>query len=222
MICQQCGAQRAAHTYRALSAALHRSHYHFTRGSSSWLQNRVHPGPLPLPRGRPRAHPLTCPSARRVRQELLCQDGRCKGQQYHLLLQQEQRQWTPEVAETWWLAQDAEHGHAVTVCEFALPQGGSDLLTFFRVATRAVMRRSTHPHMSALLTVFLEHGHGFFVFAHPTGESLQARIERRRLLTEQEALDGYRQLADALWFCSQQHPLLVPTNCATRLLKISS
>jgi hypothetical protein len=132
-----------------------------------------------------------------------------QGQQYHLLVRQEQRQWSAEVSETWWLAKDVERGGAVTVCEVALPLGGSDLLTFFRVATKAVMLRSTHPHMSALLTVFLEQGHGFFVFAHPTGESLQARIEHRRLVTEQEALDGYRQLADVLWFFSEQHPALV-------------
>jgi hypothetical protein len=132
-----------------------------------------------------------------------------QGQQYHLLVQQEQRQWTPEVCEIWWLAKDVERGGAVTVCEVVLPLSGSDLLTFFRVATKAVMRRSTHPHMSALLTVFLEQGHGFFVFAHPTGESLQARIGRRHLVTEQEALDCYRQLADALWFFSEQHPPLV-------------
>ncbi len=132
-----------------------------------------------------------------------------QGQQYHLLVQQEQRQWTPEVSETWWLAKDMERGNVVTVCEVALPLGGSDLLTFFRVATKAVMLRSTHPQMSALLTVFLEQGHGYFVFAHPTGESLQARIGRRRLVTEQEAIDAYGQLADALWFFSEQRPPLV-------------
>jgi hypothetical protein len=132
-----------------------------------------------------------------------------QGQQYHLLVQQEQRQWSREVSETWWLAKDTEHGNAVSICEVALPLGGSDLLTFFRVATKAVMLRSTHTQMSALLTVFLEQGHGFFIFAHPVGESLQARIGRRDLMTEQEALDGYRQLADTLWFFSQQHPPLV-------------
>jgi len=132
-----------------------------------------------------------------------------QGQQYHLLVQQEQRQWTPEISETWWLAKDTERGGAVTVCEVVLPLSGSDLLTFFRVATKAVMLRSTHTQMSALLTVFLEQGHGFFVFAHPTGESLQARIDHRRLMQETEALDSYQQLADALWFCSQQHPPLV-------------
>jgi hypothetical protein len=132
-----------------------------------------------------------------------------QGQQYHLLVQQEQRQWNAEISETWWLAKNAERGNAVTICEIALPLSGSDLLTFFRVATKAVMLRSTHPQMSALLTVFLEQGHGFFVFAHPTGESLQARIRRRALLHEAEAIEGYRQLADALWFCSEQHPPLV-------------
>jgi hypothetical protein len=132
-----------------------------------------------------------------------------QGQQYHLLVQQEQHQWSREVSETWWLAKDTERGNAVTICEVALPLSGSDLLTFFRVATKAVMLRSTHPQMSALLTVFLEQGHGFFVFAHPTGESLQVRIERRDLVHEAEALDGYRHLADALWFFSQQHPPLV-------------
>jgi hypothetical protein len=132
-----------------------------------------------------------------------------QGQQYHLLVQQEQRQWTPEISETWWLAKDTERGGAVTVCEVVLPLSGSDLLTFFRMATKAVMLRSSHPQMSALLTVFLEQGHGFFVFVHPTGESLQARIGHRRLLQEAEALDAYVQLADALWFCSQQHPPLV-------------
>jgi len=132
-----------------------------------------------------------------------------QGQQYHLLVQQEQRQWSREVSETWWRAYDTELGNAVSICEVALPLGGSDLLTFFRVATKAVMLRSTHPQMSALLTVFLEQGHGFFVFAHPTGESLQARIDHRRLMHETEALDSYRQLADALWFCSEQHPPLM-------------
>jgi hypothetical protein len=132
-----------------------------------------------------------------------------QGQQYHLLVQQEQRQWSPEISETWWLAKDTERGNAVSICEVALPLGGSDLLTFFRVATKAVMLRSTPPQMSALLTVFLEQGHGFFVFAHPTGESLQTRIGRRDLVTEQEALDGYGQLADALWFFSEQYPPLV-------------
>ncbi len=132
-----------------------------------------------------------------------------QGQQYHLLVQQEQRQWSLEISETWWRAYDTESGNAVTICEIALPLSGSDLLTFFRVATKAVMLRSTHPQMSALLTVFLEQGHGFFVFAHPTGESLQARIGRRDLVHEAEARDGYGQLADALWFFSQLHPPLV-------------
>ncbi len=132
-----------------------------------------------------------------------------QGQQYYLLVQQERRQWSREVSETWWLAKDTERGNAVSICEVALPLGGSDLLTFFRVATKAVMLRSTPPQMSALLTVFLEQGHGFFVFAHPTGESLQTRIGRRDLVTEQEALDGYGQLADALWFFSEQYPPLV-------------
>jgi hypothetical protein len=149
--------------------------------------------------------PLTVP-----REALTSVPGRTlQGQQYHLLVQQEQRQWTPEVSETWWRAYDVERGGAVTICEVALPLSGSDLLTFFRVATKAVMLRSTHPQMSALLTVFLEQGHGFFVFAYQTGESLQAYIGRRRFLTEQEAIDAYGQLADALWFFSQQHPPLV-------------
>lgn len=146
-----------------------------------------------------------------------------QGQQYHLLMQQEQRQWTPEVSETWWLAKDTERGNAVTVCEVALPLGGSDLLTFFRVATKAVMLRGTHPQMSALLTVFLEQGHGFFVFAHPTGESLQARIGRRHLLTEPEAIDAYGQLADALWFFSQQQqPLAHGSIQPTHLVQVGS
>lgn len=132
-----------------------------------------------------------------------------QGQQYHLLVQQEQRQWSPEISETWWLAKDTEHRNTVSICEVVLPLSGPDLLTFFRVATKAVMLRSTHPHMSALLTVFLERGHGFFVFSHSTGESLQARIEHRRPLHGAEARDGYGQLADALWFFSQQYPPLV-------------
>jgi hypothetical protein len=148
--------------------------------------------------------PLTIPREASVRAP-----GRTlQGQQYHLLVQQEQHRWTLEVSETWWLAKDTERGNAVSICEVALPLGGSDLLTFFRVATKAVMLRSSHPQMSALLTVFLEQGHGFFVFAHPTGESLQARIDHRRLMHETEALYSYQQLADALWFFSQQHPPL--------------
>jgi len=132
-----------------------------------------------------------------------------QGQQYHLLVQQELRQWSLEVSETWWLAKDTERGNPVTVCELALPLSGSDLLTFFRVATKAVMLSSTHPQMSALLTVFLEQGHGFFVFAHPPDESLQARILRRGLLSEAEAIEGYGQFADALRFFSDQYPPLV-------------
>ncbi|HEV2659489.1 MAG TPA: hypothetical protein VGU68_02755 [Ktedonobacteraceae bacterium] len=209
MICQQCGSQRAA-AQPSCSVC----------GSMPLLRpSQERPMVMPsgpevswIPSGPTQATTLFPVQTSRtaLREASARVPGRTlQGQQYHLLVQQEQRQWNTEISETWWLAKDTERGNAVTVCEVALPLGGSDLLTFFRVATKAVMRRSTHPHMSALLTVFLEQGHGFFVFAHPAGEPLQASIGRRRLLTEQEALDCYGQLADALWFFSEQHPPLV-------------
>ena len=86
--------------------------------------------------------------------------------------------------------------------EVALPLSGNDLQTFFRTATKALLRSND------LLNVFLEQGRGFFVFAAPAGESLHARIQRRGTLNEQDAIECYRQLAEALQFLSQHDPSL--------------
>jgi hypothetical protein len=209
MICQQCGYERAvAQPSCPICGSTQLSLPSQGRPVVISSGQRVHVSPSISMRATtlsPAQTPLTTPSEASVRAPARA----LQGQQYHLLVQQEQYQWSVEVSETWWLAKDTERGNAVSICEVALPLSGSELLMFFRVATKAVMLRSSHSQMSALLTVFLEQGHGFFVFAHPTGESLQARIEHRRLMHEIEALDSYRQLADVLWFFSEQHPSLV-------------
>jgi serine/threonine protein kinase len=125
-----------------------------------------------------------------------------QGQRYLLVEQQEMQRWSPEVYEARWQAQDRESGKEVTIGEVALPLSGSDLQTFFRSATRSLLRSSD------LLNVFLEQGHGFFVFASPIGESLRMRIQRHGTLNEQEAIKCYRQLAKALQSLSQQDPSL--------------
>jgi len=209
MICQECGSERAA---AQLSCPACGSTPLFPPSQGRPVVMPSRPGVSWISSVPTRATMLSPAQTSRtaLREASARVPGRTlQGQQYHLLVQQEQRQRNTEISETWWLAKDMERGNTVTICEVALPLGGSDLLAFFRVTTKAVMLRSTHPQMSALLTVFLEQGHGFFVFAHPTGASLQARIEHRRLLTEQEAIDAYGQLADALWFFSQQRPPLV-------------
>jgi|GEM_PF-3242885 serine/threonine protein kinase len=125
-----------------------------------------------------------------------------QGQRYLLVERQEMQQWSQGVYEARWRAQDRESGKEVSIGEVALPLSGNDLQTFFRTATKALLRSND------LLNVFLEQGHGFFVFAAPTGESLHARIQRRGTLNEQDAIECYRQLAEALQFLSQHDPSL--------------
>jgi hypothetical protein len=125
-----------------------------------------------------------------------------QGQRYLLVERQEIQQWSPEVYEARWCAQGRESGREVILGEVVLPLSGNDLQTFFRTATKALLRSND------LLNVFLEQGRGFFVFAAPTGESLYARIQRRGTLNEQTAIECYRQLAEALQFLSQHDPSL--------------
>jgi hypothetical protein len=91
----------------------------------------------------------------------------------------------------------------VIVSEVALPLSGSERLAFFTTASRALLRSSS------LLNVFLEQNRGFFVFAPPVGESLPVRIQRRGLLSEQEAVNCYAQIAATLLSFSQQQPTVV-------------
>lgn len=125
-----------------------------------------------------------------------------QGQRYLLVERQEIQQWSQGVYEARWRAQDRESGKEVLLGEVALPLSGNDLQTFFRTATKALLRSND------LLNVFLEQGRGFFVFAAPTGESLHARIQWRGTLNEQDAIECYRQLAEALQFLSQHDPSL--------------
>ncbi len=125
-----------------------------------------------------------------------------QGQRYLLVERQETQQWSPQVYEARWRAQDRESGKEVIIGEVPLPLSGNDLQTFFRTATKTLLRSND------LLNVFLEQGHGFFVFAAPIGESLQTRIQRRGTLNEQEAIECYRQIAEALQYLSQQDPPL--------------
>ncbi len=164
---------------------------------------------MPSGPGRLTFSPAQTPPTTPQEAHALLPEATLQGRHYRLVERQEMRQWSLEVSETWWLAYDRESGSAVRICEAALPLVGTALHAFFRSAVRALLLSSTHPQVSALLNVFLEYGRGFFVFAHPDGESLQTRVQRRGLLSEQEAIDGYGQLANVLWFFSQQHPALV-------------
>ena len=132
-----------------------------------------------------------------------------QGNHYLLVEQQEKQQWSLEIYEVWWLAQDMESREDVDICEVVLPLSGSTIQVFLRSTVKALLACSNSSRMSSLLNVFMEHGHCFFVFTHPTGESLYMRIQREGMLPEQEAIDCYLQGTRTLLFLSEQNPPMV-------------
>lgn len=62
-----------------------------------------------------------------------------QGNHYLLVEQQEKQQWSPEVSEIWWLAQDMESRGDVRICEVVLPLSGSTMHTFYRSAAKALL-----------------------------------------------------------------------------------
>jgi hypothetical protein len=201
MICQYCGYERAA-TQASCPVCgstqppqpLQEKPMVMSAGQGTHRTPFISPQPTPFPAQRPLTTPReasTPPSGRLL-----------QGQRYRLVERQELQQWSPEVYEARWRAQDRESGREVIVSEIVLPLSGTDLQTFFRAATKTLLKSNE------LLNVFLEQGHGFFIFAPSTGESLRVRIQRRGTLNEQEAIDCYRQLAEALVFLSKHEPAL--------------
>jgi hypothetical protein len=132
-----------------------------------------------------------------------------QGNHYLLVEQQEKQQWSPEVSEIWWFAQDMESRGDVHICEVVLPLSGSTMQTFYRSAAKALLAQSNSPRMPQLLNVFMEHGQCFFVFTHPVGESLHERIQQEGMISEKEAIDCYLQGAATLFFLSEQDPAMV-------------
>lgn len=128
---------------------------------------------------------------------------------YVLVEQRERQQWGPNFYEARWLAQDLENKREVILCEVALPVSSSRMQEFLRTATRSLLTSSNTPNIARLLNVFMERGHGFFVFKHFDGESLQARVQRGQILHEQEAIDCFLQMAEILSVLSQQNPPIV-------------
>jgi hypothetical protein len=132
-----------------------------------------------------------------------------QGNHYLLVEQQEKQQWSPEISEIWWLAQDMESRGDVRICEVVLPLSGSPMHAFYRSAAKALLAQSNSPRMPQLLNVFMEHGQCFFVFTHPVGESLHKRIQQEGAISEKEAIDCYLQGAATLVFLSEQDPAMV-------------
>ncbi len=129
--------------------------------------------------------------------------------QYVLGRRQEVWRWGPNIYEVLWLAQDTLSGDTVMICEVVSTFTHATMPLFLSSATKALLTNNSQQNLTRLLDVFMEHGRHFFVFEYPTGESLQMCVQRGELLSEQEAIKCYIQLAEALQFLSQQQPPLV-------------
>ncbi len=201
MICQYCGYERAA-TQTACPVCGSTQLSLPSQGTPVIAPSGQEAHWIPSTPARATLSPVQRPLTVQREASTLAQGMMLQGQRYLLVERQEMQRWSPEVYEARWQAQDRESGKEIIIGEVTLPLSGNDLQTFFRAATKNLLRSNE------LLNVFLEQGRGFFVFAAPIGESLQTRIQRRGTLNEQEATECYRQIAEALQYLSQQDPPL--------------
>ncbi len=128
---------------------------------------------------------------------------------YLLVEQQEIQQWSAQVYEARWNAQDIQNGHPVTIGEALLPHANSSIQNIIQPALRAFHRSSERIATPKLLNVFLEERHCFFVFAPLGGQTLQTHILQQGCLGESEAIACCLHIARLLQSLSEQKPPLV-------------
>jgi protein kinase-like protein len=122
------------------------------------------------------------------------------------------QEWSPEVYEVLWLAQDAQRsGASVMVCELMIPDSKSMVMqSMLRSATMALTSIGRNPHIPTLWDAFSDQGRSFFVFELVEGESLLARMRRTgRAMPEQEVIECCVQMTEVLEQLSQQSPPLI-------------
>ncbi len=131
---------------------------------------------------------------------------------YRLYEMLERQEWSSEVYEVLWLAQDAQRaGASVMICELVIPDSKSMMTqSMLRSATVALTSVGLNAHVPTLWDAFSDQGRSFFVFELIEGESLLARMRRTgRAMAEQEVIECCLQMTEVLELLAQQSPPLI-------------
>ena len=158
----------------------------------------------------PLSSPLVAPD---VQEDVLFAPGSLLGgNRYRISGKLEHQQWTSEIYETCWKAQDLLLGEAtITICELGLPE--MRVVTrqaHLRAAMKGLFKAGVHARIPTLVNVFREGGRDFFVFDSIEGETLHARIQRtRQPLQEREVITGCLQIIETLEASVEQDPPLI-------------
>lgn len=146
-----------------------------------------------------------------------------RGGRYRLQEQLGRQEWSTDVYEATWSAQDAQRGMRITICEVALPESNSTIVqTTLRTATNVLNALGRHPRIPSLLDAFSDHGRNFFAFEAVEGETLIARMRRTGLTMRQDdVIECCLQMSEILewiWQQSQQlaHGLISPERIVLR------
>lgn len=138
---------------------------------------------------------------------MLVRNGR-----YRLHEMLERQQWSSEVYEVLWLAQDAQRsGASVMLCELVIPDSKSMMMqSMLRSATMALTSVGRNAHVPTLWDAFSDQGRSFFVFELVEGESLLARLRRTgRPVPEKEVIECCLQMTEVLELLARQTPPLI-------------